>query len=297
MFGWFKKTARPIPGPQQQVAAPAATTKSPGDVKIAYARGTETWNEQFNLFEVAARVLRQRGYRVTCHQDRIEDEDRSFVIRPKVEGFQPLDAGGARTTTTIHISHPTLIPQPIFEFQHSTGDSAEDSIAKGFDQWAQVDYIVFVEALREKPQQLTLLSMSFPPKDATPARHRRVVLGPVAHYQQHPNASDQPTAGGGDKHQFCPCCLLTRSIEAFKSLLESDHFCAIRLFAMRNQDGAAQADCRINGAEFEEGKSALRKYVESWEHAGVEFRKQYVIIQSVPATGGVGAGGDSRSID
>jgi len=55
------------------------------------------------------------------------------------------------------------------------------------------------------------------------------------------------------------------------------------LFAMRNSQGHAEADCRVNGEEFEPGKLALRKYVETWPEAGIEFRKQYVVIQNIPA--------------
>jgi hypothetical protein len=57
----------------------------------------------------------------------------------------------------------------------------------------------------------------------------------------------------------------------------------VRLFAMRGADGAAEADCRLNGEDWEAGKAALIKYVESWPDLGVEFRKQYVIIQDQPA--------------
>jgi hypothetical protein len=51
---------------------------------------------------------------------------------------------------------------------------------------------------------------------------------------------------------------------------------------MRDEHGQASADCRVNGQEFEPGKQALRNYVKTWPPRGVEFRKQYVIIQSRP---------------
>src|SRR5690348_11923615 len=83
-------------------------------------------------------------------------------------------------------------------------------------------------------------------------------------------------------HDFCPCCFLTNSMETFKGMLEGEGFFAIRFYAVRDAEGQAQADCRVNGEDFEAGKQALLKYVEKWPAAGFEFRKQYVIIQDAP---------------
>ena len=64
-------------------------------------------------------------------------------------------------------------------------------------------------------------------------------------------------------------------------MFETDAFYAIRLFAAREADGTVQADCRINGEDFEVGRKALRQYVLTWPPRGFEYRKQYVIMQSM----------------
>ena len=61
-----------------------------------------------------------------------------------------------------------------------------------------------------------------------------------------------------------------------------DRFYGIRFFAARDKNGAATADCRVNGEDWEDGKAGLREYVKTWPDRGVEFRKQYIIIQSQP---------------
>jgi hypothetical protein len=68
-----------------------------------------------------------------------------------------------------------------------------------------------------------------------------------------------------------------------KPIILDGQFYGIRLFAMRGQDGTAGADCRLNGEDWEPGKNALIAYVNSWPDRGVEFRKQYVILQSQAA--------------
>src|SRR5206468_4947721 len=67
----------------------------------------------------------------------------------------------------------------------------------------------------------------------------------------------------GDAHPFCPCCLLTRSLEAFRELIEDDGFYGLRLYAMRDEQGIPQADCRVNGDDWEKGAQALRDYVKT----------------------------------
>lgn len=124
-----------------------------------------------------------------------------------------------------------------------------------------------------------MLKMDMPARDGRAARVRRAILGPVAHYMHEPPPKTSPEAE--EEHPFCPCCLLTRSFEAFKDFIEGDGFYGVRLFAAREPDGTPQADCRINGDDYEPGMAALRHYATTWAAAGYEFRKQYIVLQSV----------------
>ena len=62
--------------------------------------------------------------------------------------------------------------------------------------------------------------------------------------------------------------------------MEGERLYGLRLFAARGEDGAPQADCRVNGDDWEPGAQALREYVKTWAEAGYEFRKQYVVLQN-----------------
>jgi hypothetical protein len=171
-----------------------------------------------------------------------------------------------------------LMPAGFFEFQHSMGASLNESLEKGFDDWTKTDLVPLLDALEVKPRQCTILEMMLPAKGDQAERRRRMILGPVAHLcQTKPDANDPP-----EEHPFCPCCLLTNTMKAFMPIIETDGYFGLRLFAMRNEDGSASADCRINGEEFEPGKEALRSYVDNWPAKGFEFRKQYVVVQNSP---------------
>jgi hypothetical protein len=282
MFGFRKKTAPPL------------CKSNPGigvEGKVAFATGDRSWTEEFNTVTLAASALQGRGFAVRAEKTWLVHEDSGFILLPQLVQLQPLEDGGVRTVSTIQTNHPGLAtPDGLFEYQHSTGESAADSIRKGFDQWAQVDFPVLIDALLPKPQACTMLEMAFPAKDGAPARVRRAVLGPVLHYMALPSANDEGCSrtadalgqeDAGDAHPFCPCCLLTKSFEAFRELIMGDGFYGLRLYAMRDAEGTPQADCRVNGDDWEKGAQALREYVKTWPDAGFEFRKQYVVLHSV----------------
>jgi hypothetical protein len=64
-------------------------------------------------------------------------------------------------------------------------------------------------------------------------------------------------------------------------LIEGDAFYGLRLFALRDEDGNPGADCRVNGDDWEKGAQAFHAYASTWPSAGYEFRKQYVVLQTV----------------
>jgi hypothetical protein len=75
--------------------------------------------------------------------------------------------------------------------------------------------------------------------------------------------------------------LLTTSFETFKDLIESSGFYGLRLLPLRDERGSPQADSRVNGADWDEGAEAVRRYVVTWPAAGFEVRQQYVVLQTI----------------
>ena len=210
MFGFRKK--KPVP---------PLCPSNPGigvEAKVAFSTGNRSWTEEVNLVRLAAEEFKKHGYPIVSEKTWLEHTDSGFVILPQLVAIQPLDGGGVRTATTMQTNHPKLAPDGVFEYQHSAGNSIADAIAKGFNQWLQTDFVPLVDALRPKPESCTALEMAFPAKDGKPARVRRAVLGPVAHFMQDPPGEAGQSAS--EKHQFCPCCLLTNSFEAFREYIE-----------------------------------------------------------------------------
>jgi hypothetical protein len=179
-----------------------------------------------------------------------------------------------QTVSTVTVSHPRFIPNGVFEYQHALGASLTEALSDGFKQWADLDLVVLVDALSDAPKHCAVLELQWPQSDGR-AITRRAVLGPVSHAVAHPERAPKEL-----EHPFCPCCFLTNTYAEFCDLIESDGFFGIRLLAMRNEDGSVQADCRINGEDWQAGERALCDYADTWPQMGFELRKQYVVLQT-----------------
>ena len=273
-------------------APPELLPSNPGKTisgKVGFSNAERSWNERFNVITLFASVLRDLGHDVQVEESWVVHQSSGFILLPRFAELQLLQEGGARTTTTIQTHQPLLVPDGVFEYQHSNGNNVEESMREGFDQWAQTDFVALLDSLQRKPATCTILKMDFPEKDDKPAFTRRAVLGPVTFVVENQRMPAEPTTPAGERaerqgcehDQFCPCCLLTNSWPAFRELIEGKEFYGVRLFAARDQTGAPQAECRVNGNDWEKGAQALRKYVETWPQQGFQFRKQYVVLQTV----------------
>ncbi len=268
-----------------QPDGPERIESNPGvgvTARINMRRGERSWTEEVDVVAIAAEVLAQHGFQVRSYESWLEHPESGLILQPGLAHMQSEDKG-VSIVSTVQINHRDLVPHGVFEYQHAAGDDVADALHKGFDQWVRLDFLTFLDALGQQPIHSNYMQMEFPADDERPLRIRRAVLGPPGRYLvQKPGAKPPPPPSGEDgEHDYCPCCLMTRSFEAFQKLIESNDFYAIRMFAARDSNGQAQADCRVNGQDYEAGAVALRQYAATWPESSYEFRKQYVILQTI----------------
>jgi hypothetical protein len=256
---------------------PPFSAENPGQaasIVLEFSDDERTWQEEVDATRILAEVLKAGGVKARAGEERVELEH-ELILRPQIVELQPRDDGSVRTATTIEINHPDLCPDGLFEYQHAIGGTFGESLQRGFENWLQLDLPVFIEPFRSKKKQLSSLVLEYPAKQSGTAVKRQVILGPVSH------RASREVQDADEEHSFCPCCLFTNCMNAFQEQLETDRFYGIRLYAFRNSEGAAEADCRINGVDWQAGTQALLKYVESWPDRGMEIRKQFVAIRTV----------------
>jgi hypothetical protein len=271
MFNWFRKRPPEQPAPEEH-----PRFRNPG--QIAFAKGTHTWTEDYDVVVALASLLEEAGHRVVRDGPALRMEGPGYRLIPELRGFQPLDEGGSSTMTTIQVSHPELFPHGVFEYQHARGNTVQESVLAGMRGWLESDLPVFLDLLKESPENCTVVEMTLPPTSERGELKRRVLLGPVGYHAEGLANAEDWKPGGEEHPPFCACCLFSNTAEALQPQIESDAFVAIRFFGMRH--GEIGADCRINGHDFEPGKEAIRVYVATWPQRGFEFRKQFAVIHT-----------------
>lgn len=264
MLHWFKKSryrpSRPEDNPGLGSSASVASS------------GLASRTETLDLLGLLSSTLTKHsiGHRI---RDGWLTLPHGIMLLPEFVSLEPRSDGGAKTTTTISVCHQAQIPSGLFEYQHSVSDTAINSITKGFDLWIRLDLKTLMEAVKDGEADCMSMVMDFPGTTEAKPFRRRVVLGPTVH---HVTEHDQRVE---DEHPFCPCCLFTNSFNAFNTQLEGEGFFGLRLFASRDAEGVIEADCRVNGIDWPAGANELVRYVEKWPQRGLEFRKQFVVIQ------------------
>jgi len=200
MIGIALSFVMPACSPRNNADAPAKDPDSEGALEDAvdFAYGTSgTWDDESDVARLGAqRALENLGYAVTLDDTWIEHAESGFRFRAKLLDYVTLDDGEIRTVTVIQSVHPTLVPDGVFEYQHSKGDTLENSVQEGYELWAQIDLVVLLDALRDEPEECTILKTSFPERDGMAALHRRMVLGPLQRMAT--RESSQTDVAGGD---------------------------------------------------------------------------------------------------
>jgi len=241
-------------------------------VRVTLKNAQKSWQESDDLVASLATTLKGLGHEATDMGDWVEVG--GFSLLPQVVNVEPFDNSGVRTSVTLQISHASLIPAGVFEYQTASGTDVRDSFAKAFKSWAEFDLPVFLDALRDQAKTCMVMQMT-PGGESTSVLppDRRLVFGPTLQMAVNPETIK------GD-HDFCPCCLFTNSIDAFDDLLRNKDFYGVRLFVSRDAEGRIEADCRVNGIDRPQAAAALARYAKTWPDRGFEYRKQYVCIQT-----------------
>ena len=235
---------------------------------------------ELDVFGIVVEVLASAGHSLERREDHLLHASSGIRLVPQLLESQAMKSGHVRSSSRIGLRHPAFGAGIVTEYQHSIGDTLEHAFRAAVLGWAEVDFVVLLDALLPKARHSKVMLMTFPSNGEAGERRRRILLGPVSHLRHFkPDPEAESPALDPGEHEFCPCCLLTKNYDAFQNLFNDGEFHAIRLFACRDENGALSADCRVNGEDFGQGKESLHRYAGSWPQHGFEYRKQYVVIQ------------------
>jgi hypothetical protein len=230
--------------------------------------------ESVDLVAITEELLKKASLPIERRGDDLCIASAGLVFSPRF--LEASGEGGQwRSVTIVRTRHPAAFPSGMFEYQHGRGTDLRGSIQSGLEDWSLVDMPVLVDALFPKPAKCSELRLTLPPGADGKSVVRRILLGPVRFF------SEKAHSDKGKQHPpFCRCCLMTNSLKTFMPHIQAPDTRGVRLYAARGKDGDVMADCRVNGEDFDGGKAALVAYARTWRDLGIEFRKQYAVIQT-----------------
>ncbi|WP_304333940.1 DUF6348 family protein [Conchiformibius steedae] len=289
---FFRQT--PAPTSNAETANPAKEPfpqmpNNPGQgiklaLKLQDANGNES-EEEAVLADILQQKLSENGWQTeNLDGGWLYQADTGYYLLPLILDVAVNEDGYIQTATTLQINHPELFPNGIFEFQYTFGrcDTLTEALLSGFDIWLKTDWETLSDAAH--PHQAQHLHLALDDQDS--GLKRLVLMGSVGFYPPVPETdtpSPPTTDQTGEAHdEFCECCLFTQSLSAFAPLIQSSDNYAIRIFVSRNADGLIEADCRVNGEDWQEATEALCNYAKTWTGEHTTFRKQYIIIRNQP---------------
>jgi len=236
--------------------------------------------KELDAFAITIDVMAAAGHVVERVNDHLLHAPSGIWLVPQWLESATMPSGHVRSSSQIKVMHPAFGKEGVFEYQHAGADTLEQAFRAALLGWVEMDFVVLLDAVLPKARHSKVMLMTFPSPQNAGERRRRILLGPVAHLRNVTQGSGENAAVlDPGEHDFCPCCLLTKNYDAFQNLFNDGEFHAIRLFAVRHEDGTLNADCRVNGEDFEQGEASLLRYAGSWPQQGMEYRKQYVVIQ------------------
>lgn len=206
----------------------------------------------------------------------LSDEAVAFLpLNLKISGeLEHLDDSNPETVSSrliIKVRHEKFFPHGIFEYSYGFGKDAAEAIEHAIFRWIELDFNAFHDLLCESKavfregNKLELVSIS----TNGGILGWEVVLTDIIHLE----SETQKVKINQDEIYLDMLDLITGSLLCEKGVY------GIKYFAMQDESGNIQLDCRLNGIDWEEGRRALGNYVLNWGIQNeLHWRKQYVLI-------------------
>ena len=234
---------------------------------IDYKNELDTiWVELIGLTEAILKDegLPGHGYEPSEQEDCVLLNENIAIIVLLVENVKT-DETNFKTTISIEVKHREKELNNIFEVHQEQGDDPEASAIEGIEKWVRNDLGVILDALNHTNQFTAHLRL-----DSDTREPRAIVTGPILHKAEKPPIKDE--------EPFTERSFTMNLLKPLKPLLDEHTFYALRFFVAKNREGEVEANCRLNGADFEEGRKALLEYAKTWPSRGFELRRQFVVI-------------------
>lgn len=194
-------------------------------------------------------------------------------LRVQLDTDAYFDAGsdsGRFCQLTLKLLVPGYFEQPLLERVNAFAASDAEALNQAIQQWLGEDFHAFRTLISglEGPAVRANMRVADSGKLARKGAWE-AILGPLW------------MANMEGAQSCCQHCLFTALLPEIDKIQAVRQPFAVKIFAS-NQQGKAQADCRLNGGEFPDGAAAAAQAAAAWKVSdGLEMRRQFMLLVPV----------------
>ncbi len=100
-------------------------------VRTAFRNDEREWTESLDLSALLRDALLARGQAAALARDGWVTLSDGLWLLPQILSYSRAEDGSVRTSSTIEVAHAGLLPQGVFEYQHSGGETTEQALTRG----------------------------------------------------------------------------------------------------------------------------------------------------------------------
>lgn len=228
-----------------------------------------------NINRCISKAFIEYGYEMPISEKEVFFSPLKIWITGKLDHREDSLKGNIHARLIIKTRHEGLFPDGIFEFAYGGGTDMESAIIDAAYRWIQSDFNTIHDLLctakehNHDGNKADVVSMT--PQGEVLGWE--IVFGPLI-----------STTIEGVKQKISQDEIFWRLFDVItEDLLGEKGIYPIKFFAIQNEKNEIDADCRLNGQDWQKGREALLEYIREWNLKDIfHWRKQYVIVVNRP---------------
>ncbi len=233
--------------------------------------GKQKKGNKLNINKCISKAFQHYGYSMENSDKEIEFHPLNIRITGELDFVDDSNSENVHSRLIIKTRHEEIFPNGIFEYAYGWGKDIEEASVNAAYRWIESDFNTFHDLLCEseshdhEKNKMELVSMSTEDE----ILGWEVVFGNVIY----PESETRKLEINQNEIFLSMFDLITGT------LLNEKGAYGIKYFAMQDEKGNVELDCRLNCHNWEDGKMELEKYVSNWEIQNeAHWIKQYILI-------------------
>lgn len=224
-----------------------------------------------NINNCISKAFQKYGYSIENSDEEVEFHPLNLWITGKLDFVDDSKNENVHSRLIIKTRHEKIFPKGISEYAYGWGKDVEEASINAAFRWIESDFNTFHDLLCKsklhdhEKNKMEFVSMS----TGEEILGWEAVFGDIIYLESQTKKLEI------NRNEI----FLSMFDLITGALLSERGAYGIKYFAMQNEKGNVQLDCRLNCHDWEDGKVELEKYISNWEIQNeTHWRKQYVLV-------------------